>query len=167
MVGVGETAAGFTLPGTGGESIDQYSLLDGLTDWPVVLVFYPFDFSPVCAKQLCSFRDIEWLSFTDGIDVWGISPDSSHCHRRFMDEYDLTFPLLTDRLGEVAESYGLLLESFENHPAVPKRAVLTVDTDRTVRSSWKADSQYQAPATENIETLIDWYRDDPESGPTG
>lgn len=157
MQDVGKDAPDFTLPGSNGESISQYSLTDSTEDGPVILLFYPFDFSPVCADQLCSFRDAEWLTVGGDVDVWGISPDSAYSHQRFIQEYDLQFPLLTDRLGRVASSYGLLLDEFEHHEAIPQRSIIAVDTDQTVPYSWIAEDQYQSPTIEEVEAAIDWY----------
>ncbi len=166
MLSTHETAPDLTLPGIdpAEESIRQFSLTDALTDGPVVLVFSPFDFSPVCVDQLCTFRDMEWLTFTDGVDVWGVSPDSAHSHRRFLEEYELNFPLLSDRLGSVADRYGVLMDEFEHHPNVPKRSIVAVDGDRAVRHTWDADTQYRSPDLEEVEAAIDWYRRDDAPG---
>lgn len=157
---VGNTAPCFTIPGTDGESIEQYSLAESVANGPTVLLFYPFDFSPVCVEQLCTFRDAEWLTFTEDVDVWGISPDSAHSHRAFSNKYDLQFPLLSDRLGEVADQFGLLIDEFEHHKAIPQRAIITIDSAQTIKYRWVADGQYQSPAPEEIEGAIAWYRDE-------
>lgn len=115
---------------------------------PAIQVIYPSDLSPVCADQVCTFRDMEWLTFIDAQDVVGISADSSHAHKRFIQEYDLQFPLLTDRLGGVADEYGLLIDGFEGHANVPKRAIVSVDGARTVRYTWTAETQYTSPTIE-------------------
>jgi peroxiredoxin len=160
MIAEHETAPDFTVPGVApeDESISRFSLTDATTDGPVVLVFYPFDFSPVCVEELCTFRDMEWLTFTEHVDVWGISVDSAHSHKQFIAEYDFGFPLLSDRLGEVADRYGVLMEEFEHHERVPKRSVVAIDNTRTVQYAWSADTQYQSPGTEQIEAAIGWYR---------
>lgn len=158
MIETGKHAPDFTVPGTDGDTIDQYSLTDFTDDGGVILTFYPFDFSPVCADQLCTFRDAEWLTIEQGIDVFGISPDSAYCHKRFIDEYNLAFPLLSDRLGTVADDYGLLLDEFESHEAIPKRAIVAVDSDRSVRHVWTPETQYQAPSIEDLEAAIAWHR---------
>lgn len=161
MIQEHEQAPDFVVPGTdaAGESIRQFSLTDAVADGPVVLLFYPFDFSPVCVEQLCTFRDMEWLTFTDGVDVWGVSPDSAHSHKAFTSEYDLQFPLLTDRLGKVADRYDVLLEEFEQHEHIPKRSIVAIDRDRTVRHTWQADTQYDSPTTDEIEETIAWFRE--------
>lgn len=162
MITSGESVPDFTLPGTEGTEIQQYSLTKFTEDGATLILFYPFDFSPVCADQLCTFRDAEWLTFSDGLDVLGVSVDSAHSHQRFIQHYDLQFPLLTDRLGEVADEFGLLMDDFENHPNVPRRSIIAVDDDQTVRYVWVADSQYQSPEIDVIEESVDWYRSRPE-----
>lgn len=158
MIRIGQEAPAFTLPGSDGDSIKQYSLTEGTKDGPVILLFYPFDFSPVCTEALCNFRDAEWLTVGNGIDVWGISPDSAYSHQRFIQEYDFMFPLLSDRLGEVAERYGLLLEQFEHHPYIPIRSIIAIDSAQAVRYIWTTDDQYESPSLEIIESAIGWHK---------
>lgn len=155
----GMQAPAFTIPGTNGRSVTQHSLEDYTEEGGVILLFYPFDFSPVCVAELCSFRDAEWLTVEKDIDVLGISPDSAYSHKQFIQQYDIRFPLLTDRLGDVAAEYGLLLNEFEAHPAVPKRSIVAVDADQMVRYVWLAESQYEAPEIEVLEETIAWSRE--------
>jgi len=101
---VGDPALPFELPGTGGRS---YRLED-YRGHGVILAFYPGDFTPVCTKQFCSYRDdgdrIEAL----GIPMLGISPQSVESHERFATEQGLTVPLLSDAGKRVARSYGVV-----------------------------------------------------------
>ncbi len=72
----------------------------------ILLVFYPGDDTPVCTAQLCDYRDGVEAFAGLGVDVVGISTDSSDSHRRFKQRHDLPFTLLTDPGGEVAKRYG-------------------------------------------------------------
>lgn len=63
MLAEGETAPDFTLARTDGDSIAEYSLTESVETGGVVLVFYRFDFSDVCTRELCPFRDAEFLTF--------------------------------------------------------------------------------------------------------
>lgn len=73
-----------------------------------LIYFYPKANTPGCTEEACSFRDsIERLE-AEGLEVYGVSTDSSETQRRFHDEYDLNFPLLADPDGEVAEKFGVL-----------------------------------------------------------
>jgi peroxiredoxin Q/BCP len=103
-VNVGSRAPSFDLQGTGGNS---YKLSDYLNTG-VILAFYPGDFTPVCTKQFCSYRDdgdrIEAL----GLPMLGISPQSVESHERFTEQHGLRVPLLSDPNKAVARSYGVL-----------------------------------------------------------
>lgn len=62
---------------------------------PYVLYFYPKDDTPGCTKEACGIRDA-WSDFgRHGLKVFGVSKDDAEAHRRFIDKYDLPFPLLT------------------------------------------------------------------------
>ncbi len=89
----------------------------------VLLVFYPGDGTPVCTAQLCDYRDGVEAFAGLGVEVVGISTDSSESHRRFKAKHGLPFVLLTDPGGGVARRYGAwgLLGM--------KRAVFLVEAD--------------------------------------
>lgn len=74
----------------------------------LLLYFYPKDASPICTKEACVFRDGYSELRRRGVQVVGISTDDSTSHRDFAEKYRLPFPLLSDRTGRVAESYGAL-----------------------------------------------------------
>lgn len=57
----------------------------------------------MCTEELCGFRDTEWLTLTEGVDVFGISLDSCYAHKRFIEENELNFPLLSDTRGRVTD----------------------------------------------------------------
>lgn len=154
MVGKIEAISDFELPGTDGGEITTHRLSDYTDDGVVVLVFYPFDFSPVCTEVLCNFRDAEWLMLTEGVDVFGISRDSCYAHKRFVDEYDIPFPLLSDTSGEVVEQLGLAYDEWENHKAVPKRALITIDDAHEVRYRWETDDAYNSPSLDELHDTI-------------
>lgn len=158
VIEIGATAPDFELPGTGGEEIAQYRLSEFTDDGMVLLTFYPFDFSPVCTDQLCSLRDAEWLTVDESVDVVGISVDSAYSHRRFIREHDLMFPLLTDRLADVAAAYDLEYEEWEQHPSVCQRALVAVDDDREVRYTWQTDDALNQPTLDDLEDSIAWFR---------
>jgi peroxiredoxin Q/BCP len=122
---VGDAAPPFELAGTGSHS---YRLRDLQGDGGVILAFYPGDFTPVCTKQFCSYRDdgdrIEAL----GIQMVGISPQSVESHERFAEHHGLTVPLLSDPGKRVARSYGVL-----GPGGFIRRAIFLVDDGGVVR----------------------------------
>lgn len=156
MLEVGAVAPEFEVPGAGSDGIELYRLADYLGVGAAVLVFYPFAFSPVCTTQLCRFRDAEWLAVNENVDVLGIAVDSAYAQQRFREAYDLSFPLLTDRLAEVAADYGVRYDEWEHHPAVAKRAVVTVDADQTVRYTWSTDDATESPTDDELQESIAW-----------
>ncbi|MBN2355460.1 thioredoxin-dependent thiol peroxidase [candidate division KSB1 bacterium] len=100
---VGDTAPDFSLPSSTGETI---SLQDFLGKKRVILYFYPKDNTSGCTKEACSFRDtLPDLSSKDTV-VLGVSADSLDSHRKFINKYNLNFPLLSDSDHKVAEAYG-------------------------------------------------------------
>jgi len=103
-IDVGDIAPEFELRGTGNR---DYRLEQCRGHW-VVLAFYPGDFTPVCTRQFCSYRDA--ADRLDELDatVWGISPQSLDSHERFRTKYELTVPLLADPEREVIRAYGVL-----------------------------------------------------------
>jgi peroxiredoxin Q/BCP len=122
-VNVGDAAPDFELPGTGGRT---YRLAD-YRGRKLILAFYPGDFTAVCTKQFCSYRDqgerLEGL----GADVLGISPQSVSSHERFTEEKRLNVPLLADEDKAVAGAYGVLAG-----PMV-RRAIFVIDEEGVVR----------------------------------
>jgi peroxiredoxin Q/BCP len=103
-VEVGDPAPLFTLPGTGGRT---YALRE-LRGSPVLLVFYPADFTPVCTQQLRSYSE-DLSAFTElGAVVWCLSPQDVDSHERFAAEHRLGMPLLADTDKKVGEAYGIL-----------------------------------------------------------
>lgn len=154
MVTEGETAPDFELPGTLGDGFDAYRLTDYLDAGAVVLAFYPFDFSPVCTEALCRFNDSELLLFSDDVDVFGISLDSCYAHERFINEYEIHFPLLSDTIGRVTDAYGLAYDEWDGHEGVSKRALVTIDETQTVRYVWQTDDAYDQPSIDELQEAV-------------
>jgi len=102
---VGQPAPDFNLPDQNGR---QHGLKDYRNKW-LVLYFYPKDDTPGCTQEACAFRD-DLNQLTEmGAQVVGVSLDDSNSHAEFAKKYHLPFPLLADRDGDVAASYGALL----------------------------------------------------------
>lgn len=101
---IGQLAPAFALPDQNGKS---HSLTEDAGQW-VVLYFYPKDDTPGCTKEACSFRDDLHQLENLGAKVIGISVDDTDSHAKFAKKYHLPFPLLADKDGKVADSYGAL-----------------------------------------------------------
>jgi len=85
----------------------ETSLSDLLQDGPLILYFYPADFTPGCTKEACSIRDIHDDIQAVGLKVAGISPQDVESHRKFRKKYDLPFTLLSDEDKEVIRMYDV------------------------------------------------------------
>ncbi|WP_276273162.1 peroxiredoxin [Haloarcula litorea] len=74
---------------------------------PTVLYFYPEDGTPGCTSEAEAF-EARYDAFADGgAEIYGVSPDSVDSHAAFADEHDLSFDLLSDPEGNVAEAFGV------------------------------------------------------------
>ena len=93
MLKNGEKAPDFTLPDQDGRSRRLSELIDGK---PLILYFYPADFTPGCTKEACDLRDLHARILASGLRVVGVSPQSPESHRRFRQEHSLPFTLLSD-----------------------------------------------------------------------
>jgi peroxiredoxin len=138
MVTEGETAPDFTLEGYGDGDVRAFTLSEALADGrPAILAFYIYDYSPVCADQMCEMNDMEFVTFNNQASVFGISTDGPYSHREFATDNDLSYPLLTDDDRTVYEQYGMLVTD-EDGKQKPRRGIVVVDGDRTVRYKWVA-----------------------------
>lgn len=91
-------------------SIDQNGsviTLDQFKGKKVVLYFYPKDMTPGCTMQSCNLRDNYQLLIDNGYVVLGCSADSPAKHQKFIEKYDLPFPLISDENKEVVNNYGV------------------------------------------------------------
>ncbi len=104
MLDTGDKAPEFTLPDQDGHDI---SLAAMLKDGPVILYFYPADFTPGCTREACSIRDLHRELTRAGITVAGISPQSPESHKRFREKHSLPFTLLADETKEVIKMFGV------------------------------------------------------------
>ncbi len=104
MLNKGEAAPDFELADQHGRSVRLSELL---TDGPVVLYFYPADFTPLCTREACAFRDRHDDLAKLNVHVVGISPQDSSSHRRFAEAFSLPFPLLCDTNKSVIRAYGV------------------------------------------------------------
>jgi peroxiredoxin Q/BCP len=103
---VGDTAPDFTIPDQNGDPVT----LSKLRGRPVVLYFYPKADTPGCTTQACGVRDHKADYANLGAIVLGVSPDPIKPIAKFVNKFDLGFPLLSDEDHAVAEQYGVWVE---------------------------------------------------------
>lgn len=129
-LGVGVAAPDFTLTSTP----DHVVTLQEFRSRPLILAFYPADFSPVCGDQLVLYNEIlpEFRAY--GAELVGISVDGTWCHKAFAEARNLRFPLLADfePKGEVARSYGV----YRAEAGTSERALFVIDPRGIIRWSY-------------------------------
>jgi len=135
-----QPAPDFILPAIGSDAIVkkgqvQLSALRGHT---VVLYFYPKDDTPGCTVEACSFRDANHEMQKRGTVVLGVSPDSVDSHKKFVEKYSLSFPLLSDTDKSVAKLYGAFGEKsmYGKKYMGILRSTFLIDKEGIVRKVW-------------------------------
>ena len=108
---VGDKAPTFTTTAVGGTYGEGTPLkLSDLKGAAVVLYFYPKDDTPGCTTQACGIRD-SWKAIkATGAALFGVSIDPAKSHTKFIEKFDLPFPLLADTDKSIVESYGVWVE---------------------------------------------------------
>ncbi|NBC57000.1 MAG: redoxin domain-containing protein [Bacteroidetes bacterium] len=86
---------------------EEFDISKHLGKTPLVIYFYPKNFTPGCTKEACSFRD-SYQDFQDlGAEVIGVSGDSESSHQRFAKKHNLPFTLLSDKDGKLRKQFGV------------------------------------------------------------
>jgi peroxiredoxin len=113
---------------------DQVLRLSELRGRPVILVFYPADWSPVCGDQVALYNEILSEFREYDAEILGISVDGVWCHAAFARDRNLHFPLLADfePKGAVARSYGAYREA----DGTSERALFVLDAEGIIRWSY-------------------------------
>jgi peroxiredoxin len=125
----GSQAPDFTLHTTP----DQTVSLREFRGQPVILAFYPADWSPVCGDQMALYNEIYPEFRRHGAVLLGISVDGVWCHLAFARDRKLQFPLLSDfePKGAVARTYG----AYRHREGMCERALFVIDGEGTIRWS--------------------------------
>jgi peroxiredoxin len=121
LLAPGNEAPDFTLRVTP----DQWLTLSDLFGRPIILAFYPADWSPVCGDQMTLYNEVRPEFKKYGAEILGISVDGAWCHEAFAEQRNIHFPLLADfhPKGAVAEAYG----AYRSQDGVAERALFVID----------------------------------------
>jgi peroxiredoxin Q/BCP len=132
MLAIGARAPEFTLPDHDDRTVSLSTLLNR---GPLILYFYPADFTPGCTREACMLRDMHAEILKVGLAVAGVSPQSPERHREFREKYKLPFTLLSDVEKFVVRMYDL------NGPLGlgVRRGTYLIDQARVIRSAILAD----------------------------
>jgi thioredoxin-dependent peroxiredoxin len=104
MLAIGARAPEFTLPDQDGRNVSLSTLL---RNGPLILYFYPADFTPGCTREACALRDLHAEILQARLDVAGVSPQDPASHRAFREKYQLPFTLLSDVDKSVISMYNV------------------------------------------------------------
>ena len=130
VLSAGTPAPDFSLHATP----DQLVSLRDFRGRPVILAFYPADWSPVCGDQMGLYNELldEFGRFD--AELIGISVDGAWCHIAFAHDRKLRFPLLADfePKGKVAKLYG----AYREEDGTTERALFVVDAEGVIRWSY-------------------------------
>jgi peroxiredoxin Q/BCP len=132
MLKAGERAPEFVLRSDAGEDTSLTDLLDA---GPLILYFYPADFTPGCTKEACSIRDMHDDIRSVGLQVAGVSPQDEDSHARFRKKHNLPFVLLCDPDKVAIKMYGV------DGPfgVAVRRATFLIGQDRRIHDAIQAD----------------------------
>lgn len=137
MLAVGSRAPEFTLPDQDGRDVSLTTLLHS---GPLILYFYPADFTPGCTKEACIVRDAYAEVREAGMNIAGVSPSPVTKHRDFRMKYKLPFTLLCDADKSVIRMYEV------NGPLGfgVRRVTYLIDPARNIRDALQADFRIEA-----------------------
>lgn len=144
----GSKAPEFRLVESSGSEI---SLSDYLGK-PVILAFYPADWSPVCGDQLVLYNEVLPLFEEHDAQLLGISVDGKWSHKAYAEDRNLKFPLLSDfePKGEVAKNYGV----YDYRYGLCQRALFVIDARGTIHWSYLSPDGVN-PGAEGILTALE------------
>jgi len=131
MLKIGDRAPDFELTDADGRTV---TLAETLESGPVVIAFYPADFTPVCTAQNCMMRDRTGALEQAGYTVLAISPQSHDSHRRFADRHGLTQRLLADPDRTAIRAFGV-----GGPLGITRRATFVVGADGVITDRAAAD----------------------------
>lgn len=142
-----------------GDDVTEFSLSDALADGPIALAFIPAVYTRTCTKELCQLRD--WVGdvseAADGA-LYGASADTPHSQLAFVDEYELSYPLVSGFNNDLLDAFGVrrtegLLRGFAN------RSVFVLAPDREVRYVWSTTESLTFPDLDAVEAALAEARD--------
>jgi peroxiredoxin len=143
----GTPAPDFVLPSRPGETLS----LRSLRGKPIVLIFYPADWSPVCGDQLALYNEIDAEFRRFDAKLLAISVDSVWCHGAYAAARKLAFELLADfePKGDVARKYGV----YRAADGIAERALFVIDTNGVIRWSYLSPIDVNPGAEGILEAL--------------
>ena len=149
----GAAAPAFALADTQGATVT----LADLRGKPVVLAFYPADWSPVCGDQMALYNEVLPVFQNLGAEMLGVSVDSRWCHAAFAENRRLRFRLLADfePKGALARRYG----AYREQDGTSERALFVIDAAGVIRWSYLSPIEVNPGAEGILEALESLQKD--------
>jgi peroxiredoxin len=144
----GKRAPDFDLPAGPEKTI----ALRSLRGKPVILAFYPADFSPVCGDQMALYNEVLPDFSEQGAQLLGVSVDGPWCHKAYGEGRKLRFPLLSDfePKGAVSRAYGV----YDSNFGTSRRALFVIDKDGVIAWSYLSPID-QNPGADGILSALE------------
>ena len=149
---IGDVAPAFELPDTD----LKMRTLDELKGDRTILSFFVAASSPVCERELCTFRD-SWSEITDmGAKVIAISNDGPFANKAFAEKNGLNFPVLADYTSDTIRKYDVLMPDLLHIKGynAAKRAIFILDKDGKIEYKWVSDNPLNEPDYEEIKNHL-------------
>ena len=145
---IGDGAPEFELP----DADLKMQKLSNYKGKPIVLAFFPAAESPVCTKEMCTFRDsLEELKGYDA-QILGISVDGPFANKIFIENRHLNFPVLSDYKRDTIKKYGIVMTNLgplQDYNAA-KRSIFVVDSTGKIQYKWISDNPLVEPNYQEI-----------------
>jgi peroxiredoxin len=148
---IGQPAPDFTLYNTEKQPVT----LSAHQGKNVLLLFFPLAFTSVCTAELCSVRDnLKIYERLDAVPL-GISVDSLYTLKKFKEEQNLNFDLLSDFNKEVSQAYGSLYEQFGfGMQGVSKRSAFIIDKNGLVQYAEVLENAGEQPNFQAVQEKL-------------
>lgn len=148
---VGQTAPDFSLF----DSDKNKTTLSEFRGRPVLLLFYPQAFTGVCTKELCAVRDDMARYNSLNAIVFGLSVDSVFTLKKYKEEQQYNFPLLSDFNKEVSAAYGSLYDNWIlDMRGVSKRSAFLIDKEGVIRYAEVLENAGEVPDFGKINSIL-------------
>jgi peroxiredoxin Q/BCP len=134
-VSIGKTVANFSLPATGGKTVD----LKALRGNNVVVYFYPRDSTPGCTTEGCDFASLHEKFRRKKTVILGVSRDSMASHEKFKAKFEFPFDLLSDGDETLCRLFDVIREKnmYGKKVMGVERSTFLIDAEGKLRAEWR------------------------------
>lgn len=149
---VGSKAPDFKLPDP---DLKMHSLKD-YKGKKIVLAFFPAALSPICTKEMCTFRDSFDELESAGAQILAISVDGPFANKQFIEMHNLNFPVLSDYARKVIRKYNVVMPNLLHVKGynAAKRSIFVLDSKGIIRYKWISNDPLIEPNYNEIKEVI-------------